>query len=169
MPAPARSRHNTSRHAAPHRRSPRPAAGQGASRLVVQDATGGRPDAAYVPGVCNIGPWEIRKRWATGIAGLAAAVLLLVALVGSHAPVPARLIVLLPAWGGVFSVLQARRHFCGAYALRRVSNFGNTYDTVRDVTDEAAHRADMAALLRLTRDSFIVGLVLAIAGTLLPI
>ncbi|HEY5629059.1 MAG TPA: hypothetical protein VIR16_06070, partial [Candidatus Limnocylindrales bacterium] len=90
-------------------------------------------------------------------------------LVVIGAPAIARLLVLLPAWGGMFSVLQARRHFCGAYALRRISNFGDTHETVCSVTDEAAHRADMAALGRLTRDSFLIGLALTAVAVFLPI
>lgn len=170
----SRSPHSASRPAsrATARAAARPAsrpASAPASRLVVQDATGGRPDAAYVPGACNIGPWEIRKRWTTGVLGVGAAVLLLVALAVSGAPAVARLVVLFPAWGGVFSMLQARRRFCGAYALRGVTNFGDTYATVRNVTDEAAHRADITGLFRLTRDSFVVGLAFAIVATLLPL
>lgn len=122
----------------------------------------------YVPGVCNIGPWEIRRRWSAGILGLAAAAVLLALLVAVHAPVLARLLVLLPAWGGAFSVLQARRRFCGAYAMRRISNFGETYDTIAQVQDEAAHRADLTALMRMTRDSFAIGLVLTVIALLLP-
>lgn len=118
----------------------------------------------YIPGVCNIGPWEIRRRLAFGIVGLAAAVLLLAALVAAGAPVAARALVLLPAWGGAFSVLQARRRFCGAYAIGRISNFGTTYDTIRHVEDEAAHRADVAALLRMTRDSLAIAVVLTAAA-----
>ena len=125
--------------------------------------------AEYVPGVCNIGPWETRRRLAFGIAGLAAAAVLLAALVAAHAPVAARLLVLLPAWGGTFSVLQARRRFCGAYALRRISNFGDTYDAIRQVEDEAAHRADVAAVLRMTRDSFAAGALVAVLALLLPL
>lgn len=166
MPAPARTRRHASR--SPGRRAARPSS-PSVGRLVVEDATGGRLDAAYVPGVCNIGPWEIRKRWTTGVLGLGAAAMLLVALAVSGAPAVARLTVLFPAWGGVFSMLQARRRFCGAYALRRVSNFGDTYATVRNVTDEAAHRADMAGLFRLTRDSFVVGLAFAVVSVLLPL
>ena len=90
-------------------------------------------------------------------------------LVVIGAPAIARVLVLLPAWGGVFSALQAQRRFCGAYALRRITNFGDALDTVRDVADEAAHRADMAALARLTRDSFLIGLVLTAVAVLLPL
>ena len=124
---------------------------------------------SYVPGVCNIGPWEIRRRWIGGILGLAAAAVLLALLIAVHAPVFARVLVLLPAWGGAFSVLQARRRFCGAYAMRGISNFGLDLGTIRQVEDDAAHRADMAALVRMTRDSFLVGLVITVIALLLPL
>ena len=123
----------------------------------------------YVPGVCNIGPWEARRRWAFGILGLAAAALLAGALIALHAPVAARALVLLPAWGGAFSVLQARRRFCGAYAIGRRSNFGSTYGTVRRVEDEAAHAVDMAALRRMLRDSFVVALALTVLAAAVPL
>ncbi len=123
----------------------------------------------YVPGVCNIGPWETRRRLAFGVAGLVAAAVLLAALVAVHAPAAARALVLLPVWGGTFSVLQARRHFCGAYAMRRISNFGDTLDAVRRVEDEAAHRADVAAVARMTRDSLAVAVLAAVVAVLLPL
>lgn len=126
-------------------------------------------DDGYIPGVCNIGPWEVRRRWAFGIAGLVAAAVLLAALVAVGAPAVARLLVLVPAWGGVFSVLQAQRRFCGAYAFRGVSNFGAGYATVRTVEAEAAHRADLAALVRMARDSFAIALVIAVVAVLLPL
>ncbi len=123
----------------------------------------------YVPGVCNIGPWEVRRRWAAGIVGLAAAALLLAVLVALRAPAAARALVLLPAWGGVFSVLQARRRFCGAYAIRRRSNFGAGPATVRRVDDGAAHTADLAALARMLRDAFLVALVLTLLAVAAPV
>jgi hypothetical protein len=135
----------------------------GSPRIAIELASDG-----YVPGVCNIGPWEIRRRWTAGILGLAAAAVLLALLIAIHAPVAARLLVLLPAWGGAFSILQARRRFCGAYAMRRISNFGATYDTIAQVQDDTAHHADMTALLRMTRDSFAIGLALTVVALLLP-
>ncbi len=149
---------------------PAPASRRSTASLHVIDAVP-EGDAAqgYVPGVCNIGPWEIRRRWAFGVSGLAIAGALLALLVAVGAAPIARLVVLIPAWGGMFSVLQARRHFCGAYALRGISNFGNALETARDVADDAAHRADMAGLARLTRDSFLIGLALTIVAVLLPL
>jgi hypothetical protein len=133
-------------------------------RLVIEPTGDG-----YVPGVCNIGPWEIRRRWIGGFIGLAAAAGLLIALIAVGAPAIARILVLLPAWGGAFSVLQARRRFCGAYAMRRISNFGTTYDTIAQVDSEAAHRADMQKLARMIRDSFVIALVLTVIAVLLPL
>jgi len=133
-------------------------------RLVIENVSDG-----YVPGVCNIGPWEIRKRRMFGIGALAAAALLLTVLIAVHAPAFARILVLLPAWGGAFSWLQAQRKFCGAYAMRGISNFGASYDTIDAVKDDAAHRADISALMRMTRDSFAIALVITVVAVLLPL
>lgn len=123
----------------------------------------------YIPGVCNIGRWEIRKRWIGGIVGLVIAALVLAVLIALQAPPIARVLVLPPAWGGVFSVLQARRRFCGAYALRRISNFGAGRATIRAVEGAAAHRADLAALGRLARDSLAVAFVVTAVAVALPV
>ncbi len=95
------------------------------------DAPGSAVDA-YVPGACNIGPWEIRRRRAFAVIALAIAALLMLALVAVHAPGPARLVLVLPLWGGVFSWLQARRRFCGAFALGGIANFGEGTGSRRD-------------------------------------
>jgi hypothetical protein len=124
--------------------------------------------AGYVPGVCNIGPWEIRRRRAFGVVGLAAAVVLYAALVAAGVPALARAIVLLPAWGGVFSWLQARRHFCAGFAWAGIANFGDGEASRRSITDPAARRADLAAVGRMARDSFLVALALAAVAVLLP-
>ena len=128
------------------------------------------PDGAgYVPGVCNIGPWEIRRRRTFGIIGFAAAIVLFVALVAAGAPPIARLLVLLPTWGGAFSWLQARRRFCAGFAVAGISNFADGDAGRQAITDPSAHRADMAATLRMTRDSFLIALPVTILAVLLPV
>jgi len=124
---------------------------------------------AYVPGACNIGPWEIRRRRAFAGIALAIAALLLLALVAVHAPGPARLVLILPLWGGVFSWLQARRRFCGAFALGGIANFGEGTGSRRAVDDPAAHRADVLATWRMTRDSFLLALAITVVAVLLPL
>jgi hypothetical protein len=131
-------------------------------------APGPMPDG-YVPGVCNIGPWEIRRRRAFAIAGFVVAAVLLVGLVASGAPAPARVILVLPLWGGCFSWLQARRRFCVAFAMGGIANFGDGEATRRAVVDAEAHRADLVATLRMTRDSFLLALAPTAIAVLLPV
>ena len=127
------------------------------------------PDDGYVAGVCNIGPWEIRRRRTFAIVGFVIAALVLAALLASHADPIARAVVLLPLWGGMFSWLQARRRFCAGFAFAGVANFGAGDATRRSVTDEAARRADMVAVARMTRDSFLLALPITIVAILLPL
>jgi len=127
------------------------------------------PGHEYAPGACNIGPWEIRRRRAIAGVAFAVAAVLLLALIATGAPVWTRLLVLFPLWGGAFSWLQARRRFCAGYAMSRQSNFGDGYGTLARVEDEAAHREDIKAVMRMTRDSFLVALPLSIVAVLLPL
>jgi hypothetical protein len=137
-----------------------------ASRIVVSD---GPADDRYVPGVCNIGAWEIRRRRRFAYLGFAAAAILFAVLVAIDAPAWTRLFVFLPLASGLVSWLQARRRFCAGFAVARVSNFADGDDGRRRVEDEAAHRADIAAVRRMIRDAVLIALPIAILAALLPI
>ncbi|HEX5825905.1 MAG TPA: hypothetical protein VFY23_00165 [Candidatus Limnocylindrales bacterium] len=123
----------------------------------------------YVPGACNIGPWEIRRRRAFAVVGFAAAAVLFAVLVALDAPAVARALVFLPLMGGAFSYLQARRRFCAAYAFQGIANFADALDGVRRVQDDAARRADLAAVARMTRDAALIALPIAIVAVILPV
>ena len=122
----------------------------------------------YVAGACNIGAYEIRRRRLFGFVGIAIGVVLAVVLLAIGAPAWTRLLLLFPFWGGVFSLLQARRRFCAAFALAGVANFADDDAGRRHVADDAAHLADMTAVARMTRDSFIAGALIAVVVALLP-
>ncbi|MFL5674321.1 MAG: hypothetical protein ACJ779_04900 [Chloroflexota bacterium] len=98
---------------------------------------------AYRAGACNIGPREIAKRRAFGIAGVAIAAALAVVLLVVDAPPLARALVVFPLWGGLISLEQARRKFCAgfAYAGIRSVTGSDTTERVTDATDKAADRA----------------------------
>ena len=123
----------------------------------------------YVPGVCNIGPMEIRRRRAFGIAGFAAALVLFVVLVAVDAPAWTRLILLLPLMGGTFSWLQARRRFCAGFAMAGIANFGGADDLQRGVQDPEARKADIAAVRRMARDAFLIALPITVVAVVLPV
>lgn len=97
----------------------------------------------YRPGACNIGPREIMKRRAYGVAGIASAIVFGVALLWIGAPQVARALVLFPLWGAIISLEQARRKFCAGFAyagIRSVSG-SNATESVSDPADLAIDRA----------------------------
>lgn len=118
--------------------------------------------AAYQAGACNIGPYEIRRRRASGLLGVGAAVALGAALVAVDASAPARLLVVLPLWGGLISLLQARRRFCVGFALAGIANLGDDASGRASVspTDRAAN---LAASRRLVRDALLIAAPIAAA------
>ncbi|HEY4190568.1 MAG TPA: hypothetical protein VGM28_09120 [Candidatus Limnocylindrales bacterium] len=122
-------------------------------------------DGAYAPGACNIGPWEIRRRRRSAIVGYAIAAAILAALIVMGVPVMVRALVLFPIWGATVSWLQARRQFCVGFAVARLSNFTDGEAGRLQVTDEAAHRADMRMVRRMVFDAFVI----AVAATVVVV
>lgn len=113
-------------------------------------------EAAYTPGVCNIGQAEIARRMRAGHLGLAASAVTFAGLTVAGAPAPARFLVALPAAVAASGYLQARSRFCVAFASRGVFNLGELGPTSA-VGDSAARAADRRKALEL-------GLVCAAIG-----
>ena len=122
----------------------------------------------YRPGVCNIGPREIAKRRAFGVAGIVATVVLGVVLVAVDAPQVARAIVLIPLWGALVSFEQARRKFCAgfAYAGIRSVNGSNATESVSNAADLAV---DRAAARRMVAQCGLLALAITTIFVLLPV
>jgi hypothetical protein len=126
------------------------------------------PDG-YVPGACNIGEYEIRRRRRSAIAGFAIAAAVLVGLLAADLPAWTRLVVLIPAWGAAVTWLQARRRFCVGFAAAGISNFGDDDSGRQAITDPAQRAADRRKSLELIRDGFVIGLVITLVAVLLPV
>lgn len=121
----------------------------------------------YVPGVCNIGPAEIRRRRATGIAGSGAAVAVLAAALATGAPRPLRAVVAVPAAAGASGFLQAAAHFCFGFGMRGVFNLG-ALGGAESIEDREARREDRARALALLRASAAIGAAAAAFALALP-
>lgn len=122
----------------------------------------------YRPGACNIGPREIAKRRAYGIAGIVSSAVLGIVLVAIDAPQVARAIVLIPLWGAIISLEQARRKFCAGFAyagIRSVSG-SNATESVADPADLAL---DRAAARRLVGYCGVIALAITVLFVLLPV
>ncbi|HET8776637.1 MAG TPA: hypothetical protein VFN76_03145, partial [Candidatus Limnocylindria bacterium] len=83
------------------------------------------PASRYEPGVCNIGPAEIRRRRMAGHVGTVVTAVAFGGLVLLDAPPIARLLLILPAAGAASGYLQAWLKFCAGFGSRGVFNFGS--------------------------------------------
>ena len=122
----------------------------------------------YRPGVCNIGPAEIRRRRRAGHVGLAATLGLLALLLVVDAPPLTRLLIALPAAISASGYLQAALKFCAGFGGAGVFNFG-PLGTTETVVDAAARAADRRKAGQIGLASFAIGVAVGIAAVLLPL
>jgi len=122
----------------------------------------------YSPGACNIGPREIARRRALGIAGLISSVVLGFALVAIDAPQIARALVLIPLWGSIISLEQARRKFCAGFAYAGIRSV-NGSDATESVADPADLAIDRATARRLVAYCGVIALAITAVFVVLPV
>ena len=120
--------------------------------------------AEYVPGVCNIGPAEIRKRRQGGWFGLAATVLLWAVFWIFRVAAPWRLFLFLPAIIGATGFIQAALHFCAGFGMRGVFNFGSELGKTDTVEQAEFRRKDLRTARLIGLYSALIGLVIAALG-----
>jgi len=87
------------------------------------------PQQKYIPGVCNIGPAETKRRKQSGWVGLALTVILRGILVYINAAPVWQLLLFFPAMMSATGFLQAYMHFCAYFGFASLFNFGNVGKT----------------------------------------
>lgn len=87
------------------------------------------PQQEYIPGVCNIGPKEIKKRKQAGWIGLVATIALWAIFIWFDIPSIWRLTLFLPAMMSATGFLQAYMHFCVYFGFWNLFNFGDVGKT----------------------------------------
>ena len=122
----------------------------------------------YRSGACNIGPREIARRRAYGIAAITSAVVLGIALVAIDAPAVARPIVIFPLWGGIIGLEQARRKFCAWFAYAGIRSTAGS-DATESVDDREDLRRDRATARWMVAYSGAIAAAIAAVFVLLPI
>jgi hypothetical protein len=127
------------------------------------------PRQEYVPGVCNIGPAEIRRRRQSGWIGLGATILLWGAFLIFRVPVPWRLTLFLPATLGATGFFQAGLHFCAAFGMRGVFNFGPQVGKTDTVEQAEFRPKDRRKAQLIGVYSVLLGIAVAVAGFLLDL
>lgn len=102
--------------------------------------------ADYIPGACNIGKGEIRRRQIVALVGLALSISSLITLVSTNAPRGARLGIFVPLAVASIGWVQSRKKFCLAYGFMGTFNFGKLGQLSR-VADSASRAADRKTAL----------------------
>ena len=123
----------------------------------------------YIPGICNIGPAEIKRRRQSGWLGLGATILLWAAFLVFHVPAPWRLFLFFPAAMSATGFLQAALHFCAGFGSRGVFNFGPEVGKTETVEQVEFRQKDQRKARLILLYSVMIGIAIAIAGFLLII
>ncbi|MBN2086664.1 MAG: hypothetical protein JW748_15730 [Anaerolineales bacterium] len=121
-------------------------------------------NSEYIPGVCNIGPAEIRMRRTSGWIGLAAVILLWAAFCCFRVPAAWRLLLFFPAAMSAVGFLQAAMHFCAAFGIGGVFNFGPNVGKTDTIEQAEYRRQDRRKALQIVLYSGLIGIAAALAG-----
>lgn len=123
---------------------------------------------SYVPGTCNLGKSEIRRRQIVAFIGLVLSVSSFLGLVAADASNSARWSLFLPLM--VFSVgfIQSRKKFCLAYGFMGTFNLGKLGDLSR-VQSPEDRKADRKTALKILAESALLAFVLTLISVLLPL
>lgn len=122
----------------------------------------------YIPGSCNIGTGEIRRRQLVAIIGAAVSLTSFVGLISTDAARTARISLFVPLF--VFSIgfVQARKKFCLAYGLLGTFNFGSLGQISR-ISDPVAKRADRKTAFTILAQSALLAIGLTLIAFVLPL
>jgi hypothetical protein len=123
----------------------------------------------YIPGVCNIGRAEIKRRWIIGWVALAVCVALWAFFVAFGVPQPLRLVLFAPALVAAVGFLQAAWRFCAKFGLGGVFNFGPNVGTTDTVEQAEFRRKDRQTALTIIGLSVLIAAAVASAAYLIPL
>jgi predicted nucleic acid-binding Zn ribbon protein len=124
--------------------------------------------SAYVPGVCNINPNEVKKRRNVGHIGLVILVVLLVVFLVLNISRYIRIILFLPAFISAIGYLQAKNKFCVGYGGAGQQHADTDSALAVKVTEVPALSADKKRSRQLNLQAFIAALVITVITILIP-
>jgi hypothetical protein len=123
----------------------------------------------YVPGVCNIGPAEIRSRRQAGWFALVLTLFIWAGFVYFKIPAPWRILLFFPAAMSAVGFLQAKMHFCAAFGILGVFNFGSKVGKTETIAQKEYRRKDQIKAFLIVMDSSLIGLAVALLGIIINI
>ncbi len=113
------------------------------------------PDIEYIPGSCNIGKAEVRKRQVVGLVGLFFSISYLLTFNAVDAPAIYRFGIFFPLLVASIGFVQSRSKFCLAYGFAGTFNLGKMGD-IKRVTSKEDRAADRKTALTILGKSFLL-------------
>jgi lysylphosphatidylglycerol synthetase-like protein (DUF2156 family) len=126
-------------------------------------------ESKYVPGVCNIGDADVRRRRRIGWTWLLTTLVVLAVLLLPGVPHGWRLTLVFTSMISATGFIQARLHFCAYFAALGIFNFGNDFSK-KDTIQQAEFRAkDRRKAMQIIAYSAIIGIAVGVGAFYLPI
>jgi len=113
------------------------------------------PEVQYIPGSCNIGKGEVRRRQLVALVGLFFAISTLLTLNTIDAPTEVRLGIFFPLLVASVGFVQSRSKFCLAYGFAGTFNMGKLGD-IKRVASKEDRAADRKTALVILGKSFVL-------------
>jgi hypothetical protein len=113
------------------------------------------PDIQYIPGTCNIGKGEVRKRQLVALVGLFFSISTLFAFNTVDTPTEVRLGIFFPLMVASVGFIQSRSKFCLAYGFAGTFNVGKMGD-IKRVSSKEDRAADRKTALVILGKSFLL-------------
>jgi hypothetical protein len=120
----------------------------------------------YIPGTCNIGKGEIRRRQFVALIGAFLTISAGIGLLSNEDPNPPRFFIFLPAMVFAIGFVQSRKKFCLAYGFAGTFNFGKLGKVSR-VASAEDRKADRKMAISIFRQSALLALAITVVYTTL--
>jgi hypothetical protein len=121
----------------------------------------------YIPGSCNIGKGEIKRRQFVALLGLFISIFALVTLISINAPSSSRIGIFFPLMMASVGYIQSRSKFCLAYGFAGTFNVGKMGDLSRVASPED-RAADRKTALTILGKSLLLAAIATAVVVVLP-
>ena len=125
------------------------------------------PDIQYIPGACNIGKGEVRKRQLVALVGVFFTISTLFAFNTVDTPTEVRLGIFFPLMVASVGFVQSRSKFCLAYGFAGTFNVGKMGD-IKRVSSKEDRAADRKTALVILGKSFLLAALATAVVLVLP-
>jgi hypothetical protein len=125
------------------------------------------PEVQYIPGSCNIGKGEVRRRQLVALVGLFFTAVTLLTFSTVDTPTEIRLGIFFPLMVASVGFVQSRSKFCLAYGFAGTFNVGKMGD-IKRVASKEDRAADRKTALVILGKSFLLAALATAVVLVLP-